>query len=89
MRSSPRSLAENRSGGNGEWTPDKSDPEGSDKSVSISRSELPRADDGADITVRLKIGYKTVLLVVVVFDLIHLSMRELVDSSWIQNLFGS
>lgn len=88
MRSSPRFLAENRSDGHEGWVPDEPDPEGSDKSVSIRRAEPPRMDDGADITVRLKVGYKTVLLVVVVFDLIHLSVRELVDSGPIRNFLG-
>ena len=79
---------ESRSGGNGEWLPDEPDPKGSDKSVSIRRSEPSRPDDGAEVTVHLKIGYKTVLIVVVVFDLIHLSMRELVEATWFEQLLG-
>jgi hypothetical protein len=89
MRSSSSFLAENRSGGNGEWTPDPPDPKGKDKSVSIRRSEHPLpSDDGAEVTVHLKVGYKTVLLVVVVFDLVHLSMRELVNATWFEQMLG-
>jgi hypothetical protein len=88
MRSSPNSLVESRSGGNGEWTPDEPDPKGSDKSVSIRRSERSGSDDSAEITVNLKVGYKVVLLIVVVFDLVHLSIRELINSSWIEQMFG-
>ena len=58
MRSSPSSLVENRSGGNGEWRPDEPDPKGSDKSVTIRRFERPPPDDGAEVTVHLKVGYK-------------------------------
>jgi hypothetical protein len=79
---------ENRSGGNGEWSPDEPDPKGSNKSVSIRRSERPAPEDGAEVTVHLKVGYKTVLLVVVIFDLVHLSVRELVNATWFEELFG-
>jgi hypothetical protein len=88
MRSSPSFLVVSRSGEDGEWRPDEPDPEGKDKSVTIRRSERPRNDDGAEVTVHLKVGYKTVLLVVVVFDLIHLSVREIYNSSWIEQLLG-
>jgi len=88
MRSSPRFLVASRSGGNGEWHSDKPDPEGSDKSVTIHRSERPGSGDGAEIAVRLKIGYKTVLLVVVVFDFIHLSFREITNAAWFEQLLG-
>jgi hypothetical protein len=89
MRSSPKFLVESRSGGNGEWSPDKPDPEGSDKSVSFRRSErLDEQNDGAEVTVHLKVGYKTVLLVVIVFDLVHLSVRELWNASFVEQLFG-
>jgi hypothetical protein len=88
MRSSPKFLVASRSGGNGEWSPDESDPKGSDKSVSIRRSDDPGRGDGAEVTVHLKIGYKTILLVVVVFDLVHLSVRELLNSSFIEQLLG-
>jgi hypothetical protein len=88
MRSSPSSLVENRSGGNGEWLPDEPDPKGSDKSVSIRRFERSQQENGAEVTVHLKVGYKVVLLVVVVFDLVHLSMRELVNATWFEQLLG-
>jgi hypothetical protein len=77
-----------RSGGNGGWSADEPSPEGEDKSVSIRRSEPPGRGDGAEINVRLRVGYKTVLLVVVVFDLVHLSFRELFNSSWVEQLLG-
>jgi hypothetical protein len=88
MRSSPNCLVVSRSGGNGEWHADEPDPEGSDKSVSIRRSERPGSSDGAEVTVHLKVGYKTVLLVVVVLDLVHLSIREIYSSSWFEQLLG-
>jgi len=75
-----------RSGGNGEWGPDEPSPEGEDKSVTIRRSEHPAGENGAEIAVRLKVGYKTVLLVVVVFDFVHLSFREIVNTSWFEHL---
>jgi len=81
-------LAENRSGGNDEWISDESGPKGSDKSISVRHSERPHPDDGAEVTVHLRVGYKTVLLVVVVFDLVHLSVRELFDASWFEQLLG-
>jgi len=77
---------ESRSGGNGEWHADEPDPKGSDKSLTIHRSEHPESGDGAEIAVRLKVGYKTVLLVVVVFDFVHLSFREIVNTSWFEHL---
>jgi len=46
------------------------------------------SDSGAEITVHLKLGYKTVLLVVVVFDLVHLSIREIYSASWFEQLLG-
>jgi hypothetical protein len=88
MRSSPNSLVESRSGGNGEWSPDQPDPKGSDKSVTIRRSERPDSGEGAEVTVHLKVGYKTILLVVVIFDLVHLSVRELVNTTWFEQLLG-
>jgi hypothetical protein len=79
---------ESRSGGSDEQpSSDKSDPKGPDASVDFRRSERPREGDGAEVTVHLKVGYKTVLLVVVIFDLVHLSLREVVDATWFQNLF--
>jgi len=75
-----------RSGENGEWSADEPDPEGPDKSVTIRRAERPEPGDGAEIAVRLKVGYKTVLLVVVVFDFVHLSFREIVNTSWFEHL---
>lgn len=88
MRSSPRFLVASRSGGNGEWVADEPDPEGSDESVSVNRSEPSRVDDGAEITVHLKVSYKTILLVIVVLDLVHLSIREIYSSSWFEQLLG-
>jgi len=42
------------------------------------RAVRPLGDDGAEVKVHLKVGYKTVLLVAVVFDLVSTSSRELI-----------
>nr|QDH88894.1 MAG: hypothetical protein H2RhizoLitter494206_000003 [Leviviridae sp.] len=86
MRSSPSFLVESRSGGDGEQNSDEPGPKGPDKSLSIHRPERPEPGDGAEVSVRLKVGYKTVLLVVVVFDFVHLSFREIVNTSWFEHL---
>jgi len=86
MRSSPRFLVASRSGENDGPSEDNSGLEGPKVSPVVHRSEHPRPDDGAEVTVHLKVGYKTVLLVVVVFDFIHLSLRELVNSSFVEQL---
>jgi hypothetical protein len=78
---------ESRSGGDDQRNSDKSDPKGPDASLSVSRLERPREGDGAEVTVHLKVGYKTVLLVVVVFDLVHLSLREAFNATWFEQLF--
>jgi len=63
-------------------------PEG-DRSPSVSRLlGHSDSDSGAEITVHLRLGYKTVLLVVVVFDLVHLSIREIYSASWFEQLLG-
>jgi len=59
-----------------------------EKPVSVRHSEHPGSGDGAEVTVHLRIGYKTVLLVVVVFDFVHLSLRELLNTSLIEQLLG-
>ncbi|DAD50500.1 TPA_asm: hypothetical protein [ssRNA phage Zoerhiza.1_3] len=86
MRSSPRFLVASRSGEDGEHLSDQSNPEGPDQSVVARRLERPESGDGAEVSVRLKVGYKTVLLVVVVFDFVHLSFREIVNTSWFEHL---
>jgi hypothetical protein len=78
---------ESRSGGDDRQSSDKPSPKGPDASISVSHPERPREGDGAEVTVHLKVGYKTVLLVVVVFDLVHLSLRELVNATWFEQLF--
>ena len=50
------------------------------------RAALEREDHGAEVTVHLKVGYKTILLAVVIFDVVHLSVRELVDADWVSNI---
>jgi len=77
-----------RSGGGGEqsWVPPT--PKGVMGSPSASRHERRRVDDDSEITVHVRVSYKTVLLVVVVFDLVHLSLREMVSSSFLERLFG-
>jgi|SwirhirootsSR2_FD_contig_123_28409_length_1778_multi_3_in_1_out_0_3 hypothetical protein len=50
------------------------------------RAALEREDNGAEVTVHLKVGYKTILLAVVLFDVVHLSVRELIDADWMSNI---
>jgi len=78
---------ESRSGKVGE---DSAAPtlKGARAALSYRRPGQPSDSDGAEVTVHLKVGYKTVLLVVVVFDLVHLSVRELFNSSFIEQLLG-
>jgi len=45
-------------------------------------------DEENEFTVHLRVGYKTVLLVMVVFDFLHLSIREIVDTNVIEHLLG-
>lgn len=49
-----------------------------------ARSEESDRGDGAEFTIHLKLGYKSILLVVVFFDIIHLSVREIIN----RDLFG-
>jgi len=63
-------------------------PEGKGTRLHFRHPERPGEDDGAEVTVHLKVSYKTLLLVVVVFDLVHLSLREFFDASWFQQLLG-
>ena len=51
----------------------------------VLRSALQKDDGGAEITVHLKVSYKTILLAVVIFDVIHLSLREFIDAGWLAN----
>jgi hypothetical protein len=88
MRSSPRFLVASRSGGDDGWDSDKPPPEGEGQSFSIHRPERPLGDEGAEVTVHLKVSYKTILLVVVVLDFLHLSIREIYSSSWFEQLLG-
>jgi len=46
-------------------------------------------DELNSLEVHLKVGYKTVLLVVVLADLIHTSLQEVVDVGIIQQLLGN
>jgi hypothetical protein len=85
MRSSPSFSVASRRGAEGE-PPQADDPKGS----KLKRLTLPRqTDDHNELTINLKVGYKTVLLIVVVFDLVHTSIRELVNSEMIMNLLGN
>jgi hypothetical protein len=88
MRSSPRFLVASRSGEDDDRHPTEPVSKEQDTKVSVRHSERSGTDDGAEVTVHLKVGYKTVLLVVVIFDLVHLSVRELINSSWIENFLG-
>jgi hypothetical protein len=51
-------------------------------------AHLAEDESGAEVTVHLKVSYKTVLLVVVVFDIAHTSLREIFSSNLIENLFS-
>lgn len=63
----------------------KPTPSEEGKGVKLTaRSGEPDGEDGAEFTVHLKLGYKSILLVVVFFDIIHLSVREIVN----RDLFG-
>lgn len=68
---------------NGGHTP----PKGGDGSLTDYRRRLT-VDSTNELDVRLRVGYKTVLLVVVIFDVIHTSIQEVVTSPAIQDLLG-
>jgi hypothetical protein len=82
-------LVVSRSDGDGGSLDEQSGPEGSGRKLEVHHSEPPRGGDGAEINVRLRVGYKTVLLVVVVFDIVHLSLREFVDWTVVENFLGN
>jgi len=75
-----------RSGGDDPAVREATDPKGLEASRLVGRLERPRGGDGAEIAIRLKVGYKTVLLVVVVFDLVHLSLREIINTNLVEHL---
>lgn len=64
--------------------PEDPTPEGGKSKVLQVRSGQPEEGEGAEFTVHVKLGYKSILLVVVFFDLIHLSVREIIN----RDLFG-
>jgi len=68
---------------NGGHTP----PKGGDGSLTDYRRRLT-VDHTNELDVRLRVGYKTVLLIVVVFDVVHTSIREMVDAPVVQNLLS-
>lgn len=75
----------NRSDEGGERQNGKDNPEGKSKPQAVIRSSASHErEDGAEFTVHVKLGYKSVLIVVVLFDLISLSMREIME----RDLFG-
>jgi hypothetical protein len=77
-------LVASRSDGDGFDGPDDvSSEEPKSKGLTI-RSGRPDGEEGAEFTVHVKLGYKAILLVVVFFDLIHLSVREIIN----RDLFG-
>jgi len=78
---------ENRSGERGDQGY-SAVPKGLRERSSFRLSGHPERDDGAEFTVHLKVGYKTVLLAVVIFDLVHLSIREIYSTSWVEHLLG-
>jgi hypothetical protein len=86
MRSSPKFLVASRSGGDVPDTSQDSSPEGLETPRVSGHLERPRGGDGAEIAVRVAVGYKTVLLVVVIFDLVHLSLREILNTNLVEHL---
>lgn len=62
-------------------------PEGVGKVEMERKSRL--TDESNEFILHLRVGYKTVLLIVVVFDLIHTSIQELVNREFIQNFLGN
>jgi hypothetical protein len=74
----------NRSDEDGERQNGESNPEGKPKPEAVIRSSVPGGSEGAEFTVHVKLGYKALLLVIVIFDLISLSLREIIE----RDLFG-
>jgi hypothetical protein len=70
------------------WDPDEDGSKEPDKSVTVDRSRTlgRRQYDGIDITVRAKVGYKTILLAVVVIDLVYLLAKKLIESEFPQHI---
>jgi len=60
---------------------------GSEDPSPTSRWKRPRLTDEAnELHINLRVGYKTVLLVTVIFDLIHTSIQEVVNKQVIDQL---
>lgn len=74
----------NRSDEDGPKPAKLTNPEGEEGKAIKVRSGDPGGEEGAEFTVHVKLGYKAILLVVVFFDLIHLSVREIIN----RDLFG-
>lgn len=86
MRSSPKLLVVSRSEGNGQ-SPESHEPEGSERSrISIRSRRDP--DENNEIAIRIRVSYKTLLLVIVIFDVLHRSINLVIDSSFFENLLG-
>nr|QDH86861.1 MAG: hypothetical protein H2Rhizo32860_000003 [Leviviridae sp.] len=84
MRSSPKFLAANRS--------ERADSDDSilpdvQKSGSHRR---PHRDDVEfnELNIQLRISYKTLVLVFVLFDVFHKGINVLIDTDFVQNIFN-
>jgi hypothetical protein len=78
MRSSPSCWVVSRSGSREEPFPFLHPPEGGVNNVSGSSRDgrIDMNDDG--LTIYLKIDYKVLLLVLVILDIVHTSLSEIV-----------
>lgn len=85
MRSSPSCSVASRSEASDGQVSDEPSPGGEGQSVSVSRSRR-ESDELNEFTIHLKLSYKTVLLVVVVLDVLHISMRELVSTGTLDHV---
>jgi hypothetical protein len=72
-----------RSDGDGDDAVDPKPPEEGVRSrLSFHRSDSPDGDHGAEFTVHLRFGYKTILLVVVLFDVTRRIVGEAISRDW-------
>jgi hypothetical protein len=86
MRSSPSSLVVSRSEG-GDPYPERVDPE-KDHQYVLRMGKRRHRDDVEfnELDIKIKISYKTLLLVFVLFDVFHKIVNSLGDSEWVQGL---
>jgi hypothetical protein len=85
MRSSPSFLVVSRSEEVSQ-TSVSAPPEGG----TDSRTVMPRRDEVEfnELNIQLKVSYKTLLLVFVLFDVLHKSINVLVDTHFVQSFIN-